>query len=69
MSREDLVEVQEQEDLEIQSPEDLTVNENIDVIEDEEGNALVGDQPPEAPQENFYANLAEFMDEFCAAHS
>tara|TARA_R100000005_G_scaffold95203_1_gene75838 strand:- start:385 stop:2730 length:2346 start_codon:yes stop_codon:yes gene_type:complete len=63
MSREDLVEVQEQEDLEIQSPEDLTVNENIDVIEDEEGNALVGDQPPEAPQENFYANLAEFIDE------
>ena len=40
MSREDLVEVQEQEDIEIEGPEDLTINENIDAIEDEEGNLL-----------------------------
>ena len=38
MSREDLVEVQEQEDIEIEGPEDLSINENIDAIEDEEGN-------------------------------
>lgn len=63
MSREDLVEVQEQEDIEIESPEDLTTNENIDAIEDEEGNLLSGEQAPAAPQENFYANLAEFIDE------
>jgi hypothetical protein len=37
MSREDLVEVQEQEDLEIEGPGDQVLNENIDVIEDEEG--------------------------------
>ena len=63
MSREDLVEVQEQEDLEIEGPGDQVLNENIDVIEDEEGNALMGEPAPETPEENFYANLAEFLDE------
>ena len=60
MSREDLVEVQEQEDLEIEGPGDQVLNENIDVIEDEEGNTLMGEAAPETPEENFYANLAEF---------
>ena len=41
MSREDLVEVQEQEDIEIEGPEDLSINENIDAIEDEEGNVHI----------------------------
>ena len=63
MSREDLVEVQEQEDLEIEGPGDQVLNENIDVIEDEEGNTLMGEPAPETPEENFYANLAEFLDE------
>ena len=63
MSREDLVEVQEQEDLEIEGPGDQVLNENIDVIEDEEGNTLMGEPAPESPEENFYANLAEFLDE------
>ena len=63
MSREDLVEVQEQEDLEIEGPGDQVLNENIDVIEDEEGNTLMGEAAPETPEENFYANLAEFLDE------
>ena len=51
MSREDLVEVQEQEDIEIEGPEDLSVNENIDVIEDEEGNLLSGEAAPESPEQ------------------
>tara|TARA_R100001443_G_scaffold104928_1_gene113773 strand:+ start:2987 stop:5332 length:2346 start_codon:yes stop_codon:yes gene_type:complete len=63
MSREDLVEVQEQEDIEIEGPEGTTINENIDVIEDEEGNLLAGEEAPTAPQDNFYANLAEFLDD------
>jgi hypothetical protein len=52
MSREDLVEVQEQEDLEIEGPGDQVLNENIDVIEDEEGNTLMGEPAPETPEEN-----------------
>ncbi len=44
MSREDLVEVQEQEDIEIEGPEGNTINENIDAIEDEEGNLLAGEE-------------------------
>jgi len=63
MSREDLVEVQEQEDIEIEGPEGNTINENIDAIEDEEGNLLAGEEAPSAPQDNFYANLAEFLDD------
>ena len=63
MSREDLVEVQEQEDIEIEGPEGTTINENIDAIEDEEGNLLAGEEAPTAPQDNFYANLAEFLDD------
>ena len=63
MSREDLVEVQEQEDIEIEGPEGNTINENIDAIEDEEGNLLAGEEAPTAPQDNFYANLAEFLDD------
>jgi hypothetical protein len=63
MSREDLVEVQEQEDIEIEGPEDLSINENIDAIEDEEGNVLSGEAAPDSPEENFYANLAEFIDD------
>ena len=63
MSREDLVEVQEQEDIEIEGPEGNTINENIDAIEDEEGNLLAGEEAPAAPQDNFYANLAEFLDD------
>ena len=63
MSREDLVEVQEQEDIEVEGPEDLSINENIDAIEDEEGNVLSGEAAPDSPEENFYANLAEFIDD------
>ena len=63
MSREDLVEVQKQEDIEIEGPEGNTINENIDAIEDEEGNLLAGEEAPTAPQDNFYANLAEFLDD------
>jgi len=63
MSREDLVEVQEQEDIEIEGPEGTTINENIDAIEDEEGNLLSGEEAPTAPEDNFYANLAEFLDD------
>ena len=63
MSREDLVEVQEQEDIEIEGPEGTTINENIDAIEDEEGNLLAGEEAPTAPEDNFYANLAEFLDD------
>jgi len=55
-----LVEVEEQEDLEIDTPTG-SINEDIDVIEDESGNVLAGEPAPELPQENFYANLAEFM--------
>ena len=55
-----LVEVEEQEDLEIETPEG-SINEDIDVIEDESGNVLAGDPAPELPEEDFYANLAEFM--------
>jgi len=63
MSREDLVEVQEQEDIEIEGPEGTTINEDIDAIEDEEGNLLAGEEAPTAPQDDFYANLAEFLDD------
>ena len=55
-----LVEVEENEDLEIDTPEG-SINEDIDVIEDESGNVLSGEPAPELPQEDFYANLAEFM--------
>ena len=55
-----LVEVEENEDLEIDTPEG-SINEDIDVIEDESGNVLSGEPAPELPQEDFYANLADFM--------
>ena len=60
MSREDL---ENREELEIEEQGTGSIPEDVDTVIDEDENVIAGEVPEEVPQESFYSNLAERLDD------